>query len=569
MLYYKIAALLPMCHNLNDGRTQMNKKIKGTIIFMCVLFFGGVCHVMDSIVAEDYNFIISTWLFCIDLMIYSGLILHFVQSVRRRLLPSPARTYMIASGMLMEFFLLLRTSSHRLVHWSTPIKRHCWYLYYVPILLVPTLFLMSSFYFGNRPEQHSRLKRYPLIPGFALAIGVLTNDLHHLAFIPNPDTVRFIGQNGTYEHGVLYYAAYTWAGSMCAAGILHLIAVSYKMRDWKKAISPFLCLLLIPLLTSVNKILVAAHLPEPFQMTEIMIFCMIGVQECCIRNRLLPHNINYDSYFSQLELPVIITDCDITPVYHTAVPVHADKEQMRQAVGGHVYPEPDTRLSGMELQAGLAFFASDESNQHRLNDELENANDILSMENELLAHEQELLAEKASIEERNRLYDEAAAAVYPAQKRIAALLKQMKPGTASFRQDMARVLFMTAYVKRKANFVMLNADHGSIIPEEMAVALKESLRFLNYCGIETDLRITVAKAYSFGTAAAVYDCFEAAAEALCGNIRELWMRLTERELLLLTDAAQVPELPELPLPVSCSCEDGQTVIRVQIGGDEQ
>ena len=128
---------------------------------------------------------------------------------------------------------------------------------------------------------------------------------------------------------------------------------------------------------------------------------------------------------------------------------------------------------------------------------------------------------------------------------------------------------MTAYVKRKANFVMLNADHGSITPEDMTVALKESLRFLNYCGVETDARITVSKDYSYQTAAEVYDCFEAAGEALCGKISELWMRLTEQEMLLLTDAEQIPELPELPLPVTCTHEDGQTVIRITIGGDAQ
>ena len=548
---------------------KIDRQTKGALLYLAFLFLGGIFHVMDNVVAYQDNYIISTWLFCIDLMIYSGLILHFVQSVRRRLLPSPARTYMIASGILMEFFLLLRTLSHRIVQWSPLIKRHCWYLYYVPVLLVPTLFLMSSFYFGDRPEQHSRIKRYPLILGIVLVIGILTNDLHHLAFKPNPDTEIFIGKSGTYTHGVLFYAAYIWAGSMIAASIVHLIGISRKMKDWKKAIRPFLCLLLIPLLTSINKILVAADLPEPFQMTEVLIFCMIGVQEYCIRNRLLPHNINYDAFFSQLELPVNITNKEFTPVYQTAVTIPADKAQMRQAVGGHIYPEPDTRLSGMGLQAGYAFFASDESTQHRLNEKLENANDILSMENELLAHEQELLAEKASIEERNRLYDEAAYAVYPAQKRIAAILEKMQPDTPSFRSDVAHVLFMLAYVKRKANFVMLNADHGSITPEEMTVALKESLRFLNYCGIETDVRITVAKDYSCEAATAVYDCFEAAAEALCGSITELWMRLTEHEMLLLTDAAQVPELPELPLPVSCVCEDGQTVIRVQIGGDAQ
>ena len=476
---------------------------------------------------------------------------------------------MVASGLLMEFFIVLRTVSYRIVQWSIPINRHCWYLYYVPIILVPTLFVMSSFYFGNRPVQHSRFKSYPLFLALMLIFGILTNDLHHLTFRPNPGTINFIGKSGTYTHGFLFYAAYIWAGGMIAAGIFHLISISHKMKDWKKAIKPFSCLLLIPLMTTINKILVAADLPEPFLMPEIMIFGMIGIQEYCIRNRLLPHNINYDSFFSQLELPVCITDYDITPVYKTTIPVHGNKTQMRQAVGDYVYPDQNTRLSGIELKAGYAFFSSDESNQHQLNEELESANDILSMENELLEHEQELLEEKASIEERNRLYDEAASAVYAAQKRIEATLKQIRPGTLSFRKDMAHVLFMMAYVKRKANFVMLNADHGSITPDELTVALKESLRFLNYCGIETDARITVSEDYSCETATAIYDCFEIAAEALCGNISELWMHLTEKEMLMLTNAVQAPELPDLPLPVSCSSEDGQTVIRIKIGGGEK
>ncbi len=553
-------------NNLNEGRKLMHTQTKKSLLFVCLLLVGGICHVADSI--ADHYFI-STWMFCADLMIYSGLILYWVHSVRRRLLPSPARSYMVASGLLMEFFILLRTVSYRIVQWSIPINRHCWYLYYVPIILVPTLFVMSSFYFGNRPVQHSRFKRYPLILALMLIIGILTNDLHHLTFRPNPGTIKFIGESGTYTHGILFYAAYIWAGGMIAASIFHLISISHKMKDWKKAIQPFLCLLLIPLMTTINKILVAADLPEPFLMPEIMIFGMIGIQEYCIRNRLLPHNINYDSFFSQLELPVCITDYDITPVYQTAIPVHADKAQMRQSVGDYVYPDQDTRLSGKEFKAGYVFFTSDESDQHRLNEELEDANDILSMENELLEHENELLEEKTSIEERNRLYDEAANAVYDAQKRIEGALKQIQPCTVSFHQDIAYVLFIMAYVKRKANFVMLNADHGSITPDELTVALKESLRFLNYCGIETDARITVSKNYSCETATAIYDCFETAAEALCGNISELWMRLTEQEMLLLTDAAQAPELPDLPLPMSCTSEDGQTVIRVKIGGDVQ
>lgn len=546
---------------------KIDRQAKGALLYLAFLFLGGIFHVMDNVVAYQDNYISSTWLFCIDLMIYSGLILHFVQSVRRRLLPSPARTYMIASGILMEFFLLVRTLSHRIVQWSPLIKRHCWYLYYVPVILVPVLFLMSSFYFGDRPEQHSRIKRYPLILGIVLVIGILTNDLHHLAFKPNPDTEIFIGKSGTYTHGILFYAAYIWAGSMIAASIVHLIGISRKMKDWKKAIRPFLCLLLIPLLTSINKIMVAADLPEPFQMTEILIFCMIGVQEYCIRNRLLPHNINYDAFFSQLELPVNITNKEFVPVYQTAVTIPADKAQMQQAVGGHIYPEPDTRLSGMGLQAGYAFFASDESTQHRLNEELEDANDILSIENELLAREQELIQEKGAIEERSRLYDKAAQEIYPAQKRIAALLDTIQPDTPSFRQDMARVLFMTAFVKRQANFVMLEADQGAITAVELTAALKESFHYMDYCGIHTAARITASRDFTCRNAMAVYECFEEAAEVLIGKTEELWLRLTDEELTVMADTEAPLMLPEQPLPVSCVCEDGQTVIRVQIGGD--
>ena len=395
----------------------------------------------------------------------------------------------------------------------------------------------------------------------------MTNDLHHLAFVPNISEKLFVGGNTTYTYGPLFYAAYIWAGSMIFAGVVIQITFSRKTRNLKKAASPFLCVLLIPLLTTVNDFVHIVRLPEPYKMPEILIFCMIGVFEACIRNRLFPHNEKYDVFFSQLALPVSITDQTLEPVYQSAIPVSADKSQLSQAIGSYIYPEPDMRLSGMELHAGYVFYAEDESSLHRLNEELEDANDMLSMENELFIHEQELIEERAAIEARNRLYDQAADAVYPAQKRIAEIVKEMQPYTASFREDLARVVFMTAFVKRKANFVMLNAEHGSITPEELSVALKESVHYLRYCSIEADVTVTAEEDFSCSTAMSVYDCFEAVTELLYGSISELWVRVTKTELLILADAEQAPSLPELPLPFTCSAEDGQITIRVQIRGD--
>lgn len=546
---------------------RMKKQNRRPLIFVFFLLLGGACHTADKITHSAGRFTPSAVMFCAVLLIYSGLIMFWMQSVRRRLLPSRARSCMMHAGRLMLLFLTVRAFKYRMVPVSVAwLSRLCWYIYYIPIILIPTLFMMTCLSFAESSGQKSCVKRYPLVIGWILAAGILTNDLHHLAFVPNIADSLFTGGDTTYTHGPLFYAAYIWAGGMIFAGVLNQIAVSRKTGNLKKAASPFLCVLLIPLLTAVNNSMRIIRLPEPYKMPEILIFCMIGVFEACIRNRLFPHNEQYDVFFSQLAIPVSITDRSLTTLYQSAIPVSADKSQLSQAIGSFLYPQPDMRLSGMTLEAGYVFYAEDESSLHRLNEELEDANDMLSMENELLIHEQELVEERAAIEARNRLYDKAAAAVYPAQKRIAEILKQMQPNAASFRADLARVLFMTAFVKRKANFVMLNAEHGSITPEELAVALKESVHYLRYCGIEADVSMSAANDFSCSTAMAVYDCFETVTELLCGTISEMLVRVTDQELLILSDTEQELSLPELPLPFCCSAEDGRTAVRVQTGG---
>ena len=92
------------------------KQKKAFLIFAGFLVLGGFCHTLDKITHAAVMFWPSAFMFSAVLLIYSGLILYWVQSVRRRLLPSPARSYMIASGMLMEFFLVVRTVSHRIRH---------------------------------------------------------------------------------------------------------------------------------------------------------------------------------------------------------------------------------------------------------------------------------------------------------------------------------------------------------------------------------------------------------------------------------------------------------------------
>ena len=193
-------------------------------------------------------------------------------------------------------------------------------------------------------------------------------------------------------------------------------------------------------------------------------------------------------------------------------------------------------------------------------------------ENEILERERELTAEIAGIEERSQLYQKAAREIYPAQKRISEILKNAKPNTASFRPEIEKALAMTAYVKRKANFVLVEAERETIRAEELASALAESSHYLRCCGLNAVVEVRTDRAFPCRMAMAVYDCFDLAhcfetvAEGMLGKREDLFVRLRENELLMMADEGDSPALPEVPLPVRETREDGQTVLRFDLRG---
>ena len=546
----------------------MTRQQRDTGLFILLLLLGGVMHSRDAV----GHFTVSV-MYCAEYLLYAGLILAWMQSINRRLLPTREKQYLLAAACLMLLFLAAQFTKFRIAVNPT-IARYCWYIYYLPILLIPTLFLMTCFSFYRGTGRGKPVELAFLIPASLLALGVLTNDLHQLAFIAKGDIAEVIGRSGTYTHGFLYYAAYAWAGCTLAAGIFFLLATCRKRGSWKKAVWPLGILILIPVFLTVRGMIPKNALLDAYEWPEIVIFGMLGVLEACIRSRLIPSNENYPGFFAQMDVPVLITDRELRTAFRTQAPVTATDEQLRASLVAPVYPEPDTRLSGMEIRAGYAFWTEDEGTVNRLNEELRDANEVLALENEVLARERELAAEQAGIEERSRLYQRAAQEVYPTQKKISAILDGAQPGTASFPDDIRQALVLTAYVKRKANFVLVEAERETVSARELAAALEESVHYLCCCGMDAAADVQAQRAFGCREAMAIYDIFEAIAEGLLGKAKALFVRLSDDELLMMADGeapadgAENPapvNLSDLPLPVCQSVQDGQLVFRVALG----
>lgn len=280
-----------------------------TALFIGLLLLAGVCNALQ----RSQEPLFETVLFCVNFLIYAGLLLFWMQSVRARLLPTRARAYVVAAAFLMLAYLVIRVFKYRIAGDALTPQRYAVYAYWVPQMLIPTLFLMTCL---RIRRGESETKRYPetflLIPACLLPVMALTNDLHALVYAPKVTLAEFAVQSGKYALRPGFYLMYGWMGLTAAVGIALLIRESGKHP---RVLFPLIGLVVLwaALVFTTTLVIERYDLPRPFGVPEIHIFCMLGFFEICIRSRLLPYNENHAAFFARLELPVRITDRALAP----------------------------------------------------------------------------------------------------------------------------------------------------------------------------------------------------------------------------------------------------------------
>ena len=539
---------------------NLNKQMKRTWLFIGFLLLGGVCNLLT----RTDNLFFNTLMFAANFLIYGGLLLYWIQSVRTRLLPTKARSYMMTAVVMMVLYLALRAFKYRIAGNDSVPSRYAVYAYWIPQVIIPALFLMTCIRIRRGEHEKGRFnEQLLLIPAYTLAITVMTNDMHGLVYSPKIDLTEFAVKTGTYSLGVGFYLMYVWMALTVGASFVLLF------RETRKNPTRFTVILIVMIALWITLILLRIqvfdryNIPGMYQVPEVHIFFMLGVMEVCIRQRLIPYNENYSGFFAQLDLPVMIADKKLASVYQTSVPIYASNEQLSASLEAPLYLDRDTRLSGMEIRAGYAFWTEDESELHKENRRLESANEILSEENDLIAVENQLKEKQAHLDAQDQVYDRIARALYPKQKRIEALLRDKDPNSEDFRKALAECCLLNAYSKRKSNLLLLSEDTLPKRNRELFLALQESARFLNCCGIEAAAVGEEYSELSLDTVHSLYDTFEEVIEAYLPYMKRMTVSLTSDGVRIAVEATGSPELPRTILPVERKESDDYTFLTVR------
>ena len=510
---------------------------RSTWLFAGLLLLAGIANLLsrNGIPAFECGMTVSNYLIC------TGLLLFWTQSVRARLLPSRARHWTVSAALMMLLYQLLRIFKYRFAV-ETALRRYTAYLYFLPMTLIPTLFLMTCLCIrrGNRPgRRHEALL---LIVPALLSLLALTNDLHGLVYTPKIDLAEFTVSSGTYRSGPVFYLIYGWMIlSLLAGFVLLFLETDRRNRTAFRKLAAVTALWL-GMIFLYNTVFDGTEFARMYNAPEIHTFGLLAVFEVSIRNRLIQSNVDYPGFFSALQTPALITDRHLEPVYRSGSTIAAGEDQLRSALGSSIHLMRDLRLSGREVRGGYAFWAEDETAIHRAQERLAEANELIESENSLIRAETEQREKDAWLQSRHHIYHEIAAAMYPYQQRISSLLSQMEPGTENYREQLARVSVLNAYVKRKTNLLLLAAEQEPLTIYNLFLALKESASYLSLAGLRTEAQQPDETAYPADRIIALYDAFETVAEQLIGKASSLMVSWKGSSLTLATEASCTPDL---------------------------
>lgn len=479
--------------------------------------------------------ILKMFLVMLRSVIQISLVIGWCSSVRTRIINKQVRHYLMAVGILLAFWLILRTCKWEFIAQNgTHLGRYLWYAYYIPMVFVPLLGVFIIDHIGKveNYKTPNRLK-YMYIPAVFLVTAIFTNDLHNLVFsFPS----GYQNSESDYRYHILYFFTMAW---FILLGIYFVVMLIKKSRvpgskNFQKLPAVILGISII------FWIMYCMHIVGG-DLAAIDCIMIIALLESAIQSGLIPSNTNYNELFRNSTVSAQIVDADYQPCMVSGTATALTEDVMRSAKAEPV-DLGDTILHSKAITGGHVLWQDDVKQINALIEELRSTQERLGESNELLRAELELKENRARTEEKSRLYDRIAKEVAVQLSKAEELLKLAENDPEQTKSVIAKVSVICAYIKRRGNLLMLG-EEGNIIPAtELEYCIRESLDNLRLGDVFTSFDSKCDGELQLEHAVAAFDFYE---------------NIVER---LLDDATA--------MLIHLDCKDGIIKMRLQIGCNE-
>ncbi len=485
-------------------------------------------------------------------------------SLDRRIIQRQTLHCLRLTAALMLLWLILRTLKYSVVTDLTA-GRYIWYLYYLPMLFLPLLWVYIALSMGKSEDYRlSRKSSILSIVPAVLFLLVITNDLHQQVFAFKSG-VPGLPVSGTYSYRPLYFICLGWIVGCMAFSLVCLFRKIRIPSGERKRITPFV----LGCATLLYGILYLSGIPAVrwwFGDMNVM-FCLLyaAIYESCIRCRMIPSNTGYVELFEATTLAACIADRSGRIVLRSC----AAGEDMTCPQEGQRIVRPDgMRISSAPISGGYAVWQDNVRPLTELYARL-NANKV-EMECNKKKLQDAYLVQRSLYEltEKNRIYNELEAK----HSRQTAQMRQMlarceKSEPAERRRLLKKVLLLGTYIKRSANLYFLSSEYQWLPQQELRLTVDEAVRALTACGTECGVIYRTTGPMRTSEVVRLFELLEIVAETTVDDLRSLFISISDSAMDLSVECAAdllVVASPE----VTVRQEDGLWLVRTGIRGRE-
>lgn len=390
-----------------------------------------------------------------------------------KLYDNKTRRYILFIGILIVFWMLIRII--RGVTIDINIERICWYLYYLPLIFIPTLFYVCSNSLLSKMNKTRKIFIY-LISSILLIL-VLTNDFHELVFKFN-NGIYF---HNDYNHYVGYYLIFIWIFYLFGGSMIKLAINRLKIKKDLKVFLP-LIVLLLGLIYTYLYILDVPYIRETNMSIVNSVLICLGI-ELAFYLDLIPNNKKYIQKFFNSNLDMAIISLDGKTKYTTCsfkVIPNFILDDIKNNKVKQIYQKKNIVYDIKENKDSYVILRKDLTNIFKLKEEMLKQQKELLKQQESMKLEEKTERELYEIKIRKDTINRVEKKLE--EKRLEAKKILMKDDIK--REDLEKVKRIIIYSKKKSMLIISEMNNEIYNEESIKILLNELIVGMSSLNIE-------------------------------------------------------------------------------------
>lgn len=550
--------------------TKSNSKKYSTILYVALAIFTAM--VLRQI-ARWADAPLDWFCGMIRSAIYIELFIAWGVSLHRRIIQPQVRRYLTSISVLVVFWMTVRTIRYSLDEciW---LMRYLWYLYYLPMLLIPLLAVFVALSLG-KPDNF-RLSKWTgllYIPTAALLLLVLTNDLHQFVFVFPEDAIVWVND---YSYALGYFLAVGWVVS-CTITALVVMLIKCRIPHSRTV-------LMLPFAPAVVALIygVLYYFRVPWlkfltgDMTVVFCLLIVAILECCIECGLIQSNTGYEELFMVSRLGAQITNQENAVCLASANARALTEEQRISTKTQTVSADKSMIVKSQPIGFGHVLWQENVAELTEAIEQIEENCRDLAEHNRIRQENLKTRKKILALQEKNRVSDllhrETAGQIDLIDRMLAQYDKE--PDDKKRSRLLGGAAVVGAYIKRYGNLLLIGERTETADIRDLARCFDESFINLELLGVNCLHTLPSDIILATKDMLQVYRSFEAAVETSLSDLQYVWInvRKSKEGLFLKMEFVCDSDLSHLaPMANAFSFEDGayRFTFKLQGGGEER